>query len=91
MNSIYSYRINFNQYINNNRSSIKFPQNLDDIKSLASTLKKYKSEHIGYVVLLFCSALLYKQSFAIPGSFMMVNRFYNFSLERFFSSNTLLL
>ena len=55
------------------RLTIKFPQNLDDIKDLASTLKKYKTEHIGYVVLLFCCAILYKQSFAIPGSFMMVS------------------
>ncbi|XP_035462137.1 transmembrane protein 41A-B-like [Scophthalmus maximus] len=48
--------------------SLKFPSDLDELRELADTLKFYKQEHHGYVLLLFCSAYLYKQSFAIPGS-----------------------
>ncbi|XP_060943386.1 transmembrane protein 41A-B-like [Limanda limanda] len=47
---------------------LKFPSDLDELRELADTLKFYKREHHGYVLLLFCSAYLYKQSFAIPGS-----------------------
>ncbi|XP_069568996.1 transmembrane protein 41A-B-like [Brachyistius frenatus] len=47
---------------------LKFPSDLDELRELAETLKLYKREHHGYVLLLFCSAYLYKQSFAIPGS-----------------------
>ncbi|KAK2824589.1 hypothetical protein Q5P01_021764 [Channa striata] len=47
---------------------LKFPSDLDELRDLAETLKFYKREHYGYVLLLFCSAYLYKQSFAIPGS-----------------------
>uniref|UniRef100_A0A3B4A4W4 VTT domain-containing protein n=1 Tax=Periophthalmus magnuspinnatus TaxID=409849 RepID=A0A3B4A4W4_9GOBI len=49
-------------------NSLKFPSDLDELKELADMLKLYKRDHHGYVVLLFCSAYLYKQSFAIPGS-----------------------
>ncbi|XP_053189155.1 transmembrane protein 41A-B-like [Scomber japonicus] len=48
--------------------SLKFPSDLDELRELAEMLKFYKREHHGYVLLLFCSAYLYKQSFAIPGS-----------------------
>ncbi|XP_018549327.1 transmembrane protein 41A-B [Lates calcarifer] len=47
---------------------LKFPSDLDELRDLAEMLKFYKREHHGYVLLLFCSAYLYKQSFAIPGS-----------------------
>ncbi|XP_040904972.1 transmembrane protein 41A-B-like [Toxotes jaculatrix] len=47
---------------------LKFPSDLDELRELADTLRFYKREHHGYVLLLFCSAYLYKQSFAIPGS-----------------------
>ncbi|XP_030011806.1 transmembrane protein 41A-B-like [Sphaeramia orbicularis] len=47
---------------------LKFPSDLDELRDLAEMLKFYKQEHYGYVLLLFCSAYLYKQSFAIPGS-----------------------
>lgn len=47
---------------------LKFPSDLDELRELAEMLQFYKTEHTGYVVLLFCSAYLYKQSFAIPGS-----------------------
>ena len=52
---------------------LQFPSDLEDLKSLASLLKQYKRENFGYVVLLFCSAYLYKQTFAIPGSVFMVS------------------
>ncbi|XP_072246429.1 transmembrane protein 41A-B [Leuresthes tenuis] len=48
--------------------SLKFPSDLDSLRELAEMLKFYKRENYGYVLLLFCSAYLYKQSFAIPGS-----------------------
>ena len=52
---------------------LHFPSDLEDLKSLASQLKQYRRENFGYVVLLFCSAYLYKQTFAIPGSVFMVS------------------
>ncbi|KAM9726714.1 transmembrane protein 41A-B-like [Menidia menidia] len=48
--------------------SLTFPSDLESLRELAETLKFYKRENYGYVLLLFCSAYLYKQSFAIPGS-----------------------
>ncbi|XP_034040702.1 transmembrane protein 41A-B-like [Thalassophryne amazonica] len=47
---------------------LKFPSDLDELRELAELLKYYKREHYGYVLLLYCSAYIYKQSFAIPGS-----------------------
>ncbi|XP_053295987.1 transmembrane protein 41A-A [Pleuronectes platessa] len=49
-------------------SRLKFPADLDELRELAELLQFYKTKHTGYVLLLFCSAYLYKQSFAIPGS-----------------------
>ncbi|XP_053733379.1 transmembrane protein 41A-A [Synchiropus splendidus] len=49
-------------------SRLKFPSDLEELRELADLLQFYKTEHTGYVLLLFCSAYLYKQSFAIPGS-----------------------
>lgn len=49
-------------------SGLKFPSDLEELRELAELLKFYKREHTGYVLLLFSSAYLYKQSFAIPGS-----------------------
>ncbi|XP_062384395.1 transmembrane protein 41A-B [Sardina pilchardus] len=47
---------------------IHFPSDLEELKALADLLKFYKAKHKVYVYVLFCSAYLYKQSFAIPGS-----------------------
>ncbi|XP_077205314.1 transmembrane protein 41A [Paroedura picta] len=47
---------------------LKFPSNLEELRELAEFLQYYNREHHAYVLLLFCSAYLYKQSFAIPGS-----------------------
>ncbi|KAM6985107.1 transmembrane protein 41A-A [Aplochiton taeniatus] len=49
-------------------SGLKFPSDLEELRELSELLKFYKREHTGYVLLLFSSAYLYKQSFAIPGS-----------------------
>ncbi|XP_055072110.1 transmembrane protein 41A-A [Misgurnus anguillicaudatus] len=49
-------------------SRLKFPSDLEELKEIAELLRFYKTEHTGYVLLLFCSAYLYKQAFAIPGS-----------------------
>ncbi|XP_016424433.1 transmembrane protein 41A-A-like [Sinocyclocheilus rhinocerous] len=49
-------------------SRLKFPSDLDELKEMAKLLQFYKTQHTGYVLLLFCSAYLYKQAFAIPGS-----------------------
>ncbi|XP_053327735.1 transmembrane protein 41A [Spea bombifrons] len=50
------------------KRSLVFPSDLDELRELADFLLHYKQEHQTYVMLLFCSAYLYKQSFAIPGS-----------------------
>ncbi|KAJ3610155.1 hypothetical protein NHX12_022249 [Muraenolepis orangiensis] len=61
-------RLLIDQLANEEDISLKFPSDLDELRELAETLKLYKKEHYNYVLLLFCSAYLYKQSFAIPGS-----------------------
>ncbi|XP_078259848.1 transmembrane protein 41A-like [Rhinoraja longicauda] len=48
--------------------SLTFPSDLEELRAIAGLLDSYKAEHAGYVLLLFCSAYLYKQTFAIPGS-----------------------
>jgi len=53
-------------------SRLKFPSDLDELKEMAELLQFYKTEYTGYVLLLFCSAYLYKQAFAIPGSSFLV-------------------
>ncbi|XP_032755894.1 transmembrane protein 41A [Rattus rattus] len=48
--------------------SLWFPSDLAELRELAEVLREYRKEHQAYVILLFCSAYLYKQGFAIPGS-----------------------
>ncbi|XP_035250489.1 transmembrane protein 41A-A-like isoform X1 [Anguilla rostrata] len=48
--------------------SLRFPSDLEELRELAELMQFYKTEHTAYVLLLFCSAYIYKQSFAIPGS-----------------------
>ncbi|XP_071791183.1 transmembrane protein 41A-A-like [Asterias amurensis] len=55
----------------NESIELRFPTNLDDLNNLAELLQEYKTNNYGYVMLLFCSAYLYKQTFAIPGSVFM--------------------
>ncbi|KAI4884458.1 hypothetical protein NFI96_003683 [Prochilodus magdalenae] len=51
---------------------LKFPSDLDELREQAALLRLYQAEHSGYVLLLFCSAYIYKQAFAIPGSSLLV-------------------
>ena len=48
----------------------KFPSSLEDLKSLTNVLIAIINDEIGftYVMVLFISAYLFKQTFAIPGS-----------------------
>ncbi|XP_049737225.1 transmembrane protein 41A isoform X2 [Elephas maximus indicus] len=48
--------------------SLWFPSDLAELRELSETLREYRKEHQAYVFLLFGSAYLYKQAFAIPGS-----------------------
>ncbi|XP_045177725.1 transmembrane protein 41A-A-like isoform X2 [Mercenaria mercenaria] len=68
---LYILSINLPEHTGSQRSALKFPRNFDDLTALASLLQEYKSDNLQYVMLLFCSAYLFKQTFAIPGSFFM--------------------
>ena len=48
--------------------SLWFPSDVAELRELSEVLREYRKEHQAYVFLLFCSAYLYKQGFAIPGS-----------------------
>lgn len=72
--TVYLYTLSVNLPVmdftgkNSTSDDLKFALNLDELTSLATLLQQYKTDHMTYVLLLFCSAYLYKQSFAIPGS-----------------------
>lgn len=51
---------------------LHFPKDMEDLSETAEMLKQYRADHFSYITLLFCSAYLYKQTFAIPGSVFMV-------------------
>ena len=53
--------------------SLWFRSDLAELRELSEVLQEYRKEHQVYVFLLFCSAYLYKQSFAIPGSSFLVS------------------
>ncbi|CAG0898767.1 unnamed protein product [Cyprideis torosa] len=57
-----------------NVSEVTFPNDLDSLRRISATLIQFKDEHGTYVLLLFSSAYLFKQSFAIPGSVLMIER-----------------
>ena len=75
-----------------NDSTLEFPSNLDDLRRLSQKLHRLHQQQPGFVLLLFSSAYLYKQTFAIPGSVFLVNIFFkqcfdfdwSVSLIRFF-------
>jgi len=54
-----------------NKELLFFPSNLEEIRQLAEVLVKYQQEHPLHVLLLFCAAYLFKQTFAVPGSVFM--------------------
>ncbi|GMT26320.1 hypothetical protein PFISCL1PPCAC_17617, partial [Pristionchus fissidentatus] len=47
------------------------PRTIEDLKGVAIFLGSYRDEHFVYTVFLFSFAYLFKQAFAIPGSFFM--------------------
>lgn len=47
------------------------PKTLNELKTVSVELKEYKNEKPVQVLVLFCSAYLYKQTFAMPGSVML--------------------
>ncbi|CAI2295225.1 unnamed protein product [Caenorhabditis sp. 36 PRJEB53466] len=49
----------------------RFPRDLDGLRELSSSLGRYEESHAAYTLLLFSTAYVYKQTFAIPGSFFM--------------------
>jgi len=49
-------------------TTVSFPSNLDELRSLASLLSAYRTTHFMYVLSLFSVAYIFKQTFAIPGS-----------------------
>lgn len=60
--------------------SLWFPSDLAELRELSEVLREYRKEHQAYVFLLFCSAYLYKQGFAIPGSSFLVSVLPSFQL-----------
>uniref|UniRef100_A0A1I8JLT0 Conserved plasma membrane protein n=1 Tax=Macrostomum lignano TaxID=282301 RepID=A0A1I8JLT0_9PLAT len=70
--TVYRPAIAENQLKGSKNAEMKFPTSLADLNQLASLLKSFKDDHPGYVFALFCSAYVYKQCFAIPGSVFMV-------------------
>ncbi|GAB6020550.1 Transmembrane protein 41A [Chamberlinius hualienensis] len=71
MSTLWLYLLTVNAPSNNHDDSqhkLHFPSSLDELKQLAATLKFYYENHYFYTVVVFISAYLYKQSFAIPGS-----------------------
>ena len=51
---------------------LKFPSTLDELKLITSSLLEFQQYHPFYVFVLFSSAYIYKQAFAIPGSVFLV-------------------
>jgi len=47
---------------------LTFPSSLDDLRSLSSALSKFQTNHPTYVLILFSSSYVFKQTFAVPGS-----------------------
>ncbi|XP_076049221.1 transmembrane protein 41A-like isoform X2 [Oratosquilla oratoria] len=50
---------------------LHFPKSLEDLRALVNVLSAYKEDHWNYILLLFTSAYVYKQTFAIPGSALL--------------------
>uniref|UniRef100_A0A8R1DR39 VTT domain-containing protein n=1 Tax=Caenorhabditis japonica TaxID=281687 RepID=A0A8R1DR39_CAEJA len=49
----------------------EIPKQFDNFTVLAEKFRSYKEDHFGYITTLFVCAYLYKQTFAIPGSFLL--------------------
>ncbi|KAE9553821.1 hypothetical protein FO519_002951 [Halicephalobus sp. NKZ332] len=49
----------------------EFPSQFENFTTLAEKFKRYKDDHFAYISTVFVFAYLYKQTFAIPGSFFL--------------------
>ncbi|XP_064092960.1 transmembrane protein 41A-like isoform X1 [Macrobrachium nipponense] len=56
---------------NGHTPDLHFPKSLEDLRELVRVSSAYKTDHWYYVLLLFSSAYIYKQTFAIPGSALL--------------------
>ncbi len=52
-------------------SQLKFPSDLYELRDVAVALSSLTSSSTSYALLLFSSAYLFKQSFAVPGSALL--------------------
>uniref|UniRef100_A0A7E4W120 Golgi apparatus membrane protein TVP38 n=1 Tax=Panagrellus redivivus TaxID=6233 RepID=A0A7E4W120_PANRE len=52
-------------------TSWELPSQFENFTTLAVKFKAYKNEHYAYISMLFTCTYLYKQTFAIPGSFLL--------------------
>ncbi|EPB67841.1 hypothetical protein ANCCEY_13066 [Ancylostoma ceylanicum] len=52
-------------------AAFELPKQFDNFTALADRFRHYKDEHFGYITTVFICAYLYKQTFAIPGSFFL--------------------
>lgn len=53
--------------------TFEIPSGFDNFTNVAEQLKSYKTDHSIYITILFICVYLYKQTFAIPGSFLLVS------------------
>ncbi|MFH4978348.1 hypothetical protein AB6A40_005057 [Gnathostoma spinigerum] len=51
--------------------TLLFPRNLEQLQMVAEYFVKHREQHFTYLLTLFSMLYLYKQTFAIPGSFLM--------------------
>ncbi|PIO67030.1 hypothetical protein TELCIR_11239, partial [Teladorsagia circumcincta] len=52
-------------------AAFELPKQFENFTVLAERFRHYKDNHFGYITTLFICAYLYKQTFAIPGSFFL--------------------
>ncbi|CAD5232076.1 unnamed protein product [Bursaphelenchus xylophilus] len=53
------------------QAGFEIPKQFDNFTTVVEKFKKYHDQHYIYITILFCSVYLYKQTFAIPGSFLL--------------------
>jgi len=62
--------VNFSSAVS---SGLQFPSSVAELRTVAGILSCYTRTHQLYVLVLFCCAYVYKQTFAIPGSVFLVS------------------
>jgi hypothetical protein len=50
---------------------LAFPHSLEDLRRVVGALRSYEHDHAARVTALFAAGFLYKQAFAIPGTFLL--------------------